>query len=641
MSAEQAGNKFLRGHLFLLASVLLVAGAILIAYAQSSKKSVNPYALAADVPRGALLYAQFSDLPALIKRWDDSKLKEQYLASTNFRQFESRHLALKLIERWQEFNEAVGFSLDELTIGEAAENKAALAVYDFGRLEMVFVAPINEEKLMATKFFQSADQFEETELPDGTLYYSRAVQAEGGRREQRFAFASAHGRIILATSELLLLRTLANINSRTNGDRLSDDPAFRNLSQEVAPHSLSVWLDQTKLNQDWYFKHYWLMHNIEQLKNIRACLLDLELQDGKWIEHRDFILSGEAAEKSFVIPSAAAQRILSFTPTDAPYLNLRALDEATSAATIVRDTFMDHEGQEGQRKRERRWHWQSYDDADFYPSGETEETGEESYHALDPKFDSVIDDPVDAEVEGEDEGAQKSLRLETEHRAQRDMLDSLAAAKPLYAATVESPQDFEGPLFAEFRRGAVITLQSPTNFHSAAFESAVNNLAESRLMIAGAQASLSWADVACGAGGRCRELKLPMLGWGMSYALSGSELILSNSPELLQAMLRKDNSARSFDPKSSASIHDLTIIRLSRRAEAFDSLMQKLDAPHVKAYWAKRQNAEQGNGDAPSEEFFSGNISSLLDVASAVAEIRIKRSFERARLREEVEFILK
>src|SRR5437868_5787708 len=190
MIAHGASRRFLRRHLFKFTIIVLVACAVLIAYARVSRKSTDPFALAEDVPRGALLYAQFSDLPAFVKRWNESKLKEQYLASTNFQQFQSRHLALKLIERWSELNDGIGFPLDALMVGEAAEDRAALAVYDIGRLEMVFVAPISEEKLAATKFFQNTDQFEETELPDGTVYYSRDVDVEGGRRQQKFAFAS-------------------------------------------------------------------------------------------------------------------------------------------------------------------------------------------------------------------------------------------------------------------------------------------------------------------------------------------------------------------------------------------------------------------------------------------------------------------
>ncbi|HEX8920468.1 MAG TPA: hypothetical protein VF766_03255, partial [Pyrinomonadaceae bacterium] len=222
-------SEFLRRRFFKFVIIALIACAALVVYARALRKPAGAYALAADVPRGALLYAQFSDLPALVKQWDESKLKKQYLASTNFQQFQSRHLALKLIERWEEFNNAVGFPLDALAFSEAAEQKAALAVYDLGRLEMVFIAPLTEDKVAATKFFQNADQFEETELPDGTVYYSRDVEADRGRRQQKFAFASVRGRFVLATSEQLLLRTLSNINGQSKRDRLADDPAFKNL----------------------------------------------------------------------------------------------------------------------------------------------------------------------------------------------------------------------------------------------------------------------------------------------------------------------------------------------------------------------------------------------------------------------------
>jgi hypothetical protein len=640
MFARKVGRRFWRRHLFKLATLALLACAVLFAYARAQKKSVGAYPLAADLPRGALLYAQFSDLPALIKRWDESQLKERYLASTNFQQFQSRHLALKLIERWEEFNNALGFPLDALALGQAAENKAALAVYDIGRLEMVFIAPIGEERIAATKFFQNVDQFEETELPGGTVYYSRDVEADRGRRQQKFAFASVRGRLVVATSEPLLLRTLANISGRAKNDRLSDDTTFKTLSAEVTPHFLTIWMNQSKLNDDWYFKHYWIMRNVEQLKNIRACVLDLELQDGKWIEHRNFMLAGQTKARSSFIPVAAAQRISAFIPNDAPYFKLRALDEAGGAASLVRDTFMDRLPDEGKTAGPG-WKWQSYDDSDFYPANDGEGSGYGGYYSLDPSFDSLIDDPVDAKVEDENELAHARLRRETERKFVEGLRASIEAARPSYAATAASPQSSTGPLFVEFRRGAVLTLQSPDAFSRQAFESAISGLAESRLMIAGSGAGLNWADGRCGAQQQCRLLTLPMLGWTLCYALRGPDLVLANSPEMLQAMLDGSSASRSVDANSSLTFHDLTVIRFDRREQAFDSLMRKLDAPRVKAYWAERRKKEQGDGEGPSQEFFSGNIASLLDVASPVREVRIKRNLLPSRLREEVKIILK
>jgi hypothetical protein len=400
-------------------------------------------------------------------------------------------------------------------------------------------------------------------------------------------------------------------------------------------------MDQLKLNDDWYFKHYWVMRNVEQLKNIRASMLDLELQDTSWIEHRDFLLTGRGEALSPALPAEVAQRISSSVPNDAPYFKLRALKDAEGAASLVRDTFVDRLPEDGKRAAGQDWNWRSYDESDFSPEGKgDEEWGDGSYSSLDPRFDSLIDDPEDAKVEDEDELAHGRLGRETERKSVESLREAIMAAHPLYAATVQSPQGFDGPLFVEFRRGAVLTLQSPAAFNASTFESAVKALAESHLMIAGASKGLSWTDASCGQK-PCRLLTLPMLGWGMCYALKGPDLVLANSAEMLGAMLSGNNSSPALNLKSSFAINDLTVIRLNQREQAFDSVVRKLDAPRVKAYWEERQGKEQDERRGQSQEFFSGNISSLLDVAGTVLEIRIKRNSQPTRLREEVEFIFR
>src|SRR5215510_16477988 len=150
---------------WITASLVLICVALIV-YARSTRSSKNAYSLAGDLPRGALVYAQFANLPELLKQWDESQLKERYLNSTNYQQLQHRHLALKLISRWEEFNDALGFPLDLATIGSSTDGAAAVAVYDIGQLDLLFVAPISEEKVALTQFFQRKDQFEELEAPD-------------------------------------------------------------------------------------------------------------------------------------------------------------------------------------------------------------------------------------------------------------------------------------------------------------------------------------------------------------------------------------------------------------------------------------------------------------------------------------------
>jgi len=618
-------------------ATIICAG--LIAYARSSRGS-NPYSLAEDLPRGALVYAQFRDLPALIKQWDESRLKQQYLRSTNYQQFQHQHLALKLIQRWQEFNSALGFQLDTVTISGSTEAGAAIAIYDIGRLDLLLIAPMSEEKIAATKFFQSKEQFEETELPDRTTYYRHEVEADRGRQKQALVFAALKGRFILATNERLLLRTISNINGQTAKDRLWDDPAFKTLSASLSPHFATVWVDQAKLNEDWYFKHYWLMQNVDQLRGIGACIFDLERQVGKWIEQRDCLSAGREGRKSFAIPAADAERMRAMIPEDVPFFKLLSLgNDQTVTAAVVRDTLLDRRPRE-QRQHTSSWSWRSYDDQDFYLAAADEDAEYyERYSYLNGNYDSTIDDPHEARISERDEPGGNPLGNELENQFTAGLQQAIGPARPLLAAVATSPRTIGGPLFVEFRRVAILTLQAPADLRRAALENAISKAAQSHVTIAGPSVDLKWVghdqdDQSW------RGLELPMLGWKFCYALRDRELILANSPELLMAVLAVRSRQAASEIQSISSLDDLTVIRLDQRKPALDDIIGKLDAAGIKVSQAAGSQSNNGS-DGLSQEFFSSNISSLLSVASAVSRIEIKRSSFPNRLHEEIDFILK
>src|SRR5205085_8116440 len=377
-------RKFLRPRfVVIIAAALVVCGGLLV-YARAVREARGAYALASDLPRGALIYAQCADLPALVRRWDESTLKQQLVASTSFRQFENRHLAMKLVERWSEYNDAFGFTLDAGALAGASQSKAALAIYDIGRLDLVFIAPLSEAQSAASNFFTHTDGFDTVALPDGTTYYRREAEVDNGRARQVLAFAWARGRFVLATSERLLLRTLANINGRAQKDRLADDTAFQTLSRELVPHFATVWVDQSALNRDWYFKSYWVQQNMAELQPLRAGLFDLELQEHKWIEHRRFLLSGQTTTQA-PLPAIEAQRLAALMPMDAPYYKVRALTGDDNAAHTLRDTLFDRPPQDDTAGRAPVWSWHAYDDSDFEAGDEESDYGS-GYEYLDHSY---------------------------------------------------------------------------------------------------------------------------------------------------------------------------------------------------------------------------------------------------------------
>jgi hypothetical protein len=158
------------------------------------------------------------------------------------------------------------------------------------------------------------------------------------------------------------------------------------------------------------------------------------------------------------------------------------------------------------------------------------------------------------------------------------------------------------------------------------------------LTVEGARAGLSWSDAGRGARQR-RELELPMLGWKLCYALRGRNLFVSNDAAFLDAALDGDAEKQGRTDTRFAT-DDLTVIRLDRRAEAFDGVFEKLDAARVRDYWSGRVGGAAEDESLPSEEFFSGNVASLLDVTSSVSRVEIRRRSTPGRLQEEVEMLM-
>ena len=65
--------EYLRPKPLLIIALVLITCAALIVYART-RANKTAFSLAQDFPRGAVVYAQFKDLPGLIKQWDQSRL---------------------------------------------------------------------------------------------------------------------------------------------------------------------------------------------------------------------------------------------------------------------------------------------------------------------------------------------------------------------------------------------------------------------------------------------------------------------------------------------------------------------------------------------------------------------------------------
>ena len=99
--------------------------------------------------------------------------------------------------------------------------------------------------------------------------------------------------------------------------------------------------------------------------------------------------------------------------------------------------------------------------------------------------------------------------------------------------------------------------------------------------------------------------------------MRGNELFFSNNSTFLQEILTTKNN----ELKSKNTLNEMTVIRLDQRQSAYDEIMKTI---------------EKSN----KNDFFTGNISSLLDTISDVKQVEIKRNYHENYLHEEVSLIL-
>lgn len=576
----------------ILLAVVAVSILTLIAFSQINRGVFEP---AEDFPREAMVYVQIADLPALIRLWNESTVKERYLKSENFRDLKNRHLGLKLASRWEEFNNAAGFPLDSDVLSNLTENRAAVAIYDIGKLEFVFIAPMSDSIFTVTKFIQNRDNFEEQTLDDGTIVYRADVKADRGRQKQELLFTNLKGRFILATSEKLLAQTLSNINGKAGKNSLSDEPAFKALSEKIKPHAATVWANQTALNDDYYFKRYWLMSNVEDLKNIRAGIFDFSLEEGQIVERRKFLL-GQAANLPSV-ETAKAEKSLAFLPAEAPFYRLQAANELT-LNKAVRNTLFDR--QEIPQKKEL--------SNDYYPSFEFDDFSGEDYSYPGENFDEAIDEVENEEIDNR----RRSVEI--------NFADVLQFANPQSVLTFTEPKVLHSPLFVDFHHTAIFNLAKPADFNPELFESAVSESYLSNTVISAPNVGLSW-ETKSENNISWRETSLPMLNSKTCYAVIGNELIVSNNSDFMQRLRISEKNLKSAI--KSSSFTELAVLNFDQRENAYDRIFAELARENI------------------ADDFFTENIKSLLQSAEKIRKVEVERSRLQNFLYEQITITLK
>jgi hypothetical protein len=592
--------------------VLIVAALWHSSDGQPQRPLAEQLRLAGAMPRGALVYVQARDLSALMKAWTASTVRDKFYNSASYTAFSKSRVYLKFQDRRADFEKALGFGIDESRLTEIAGGASAVAVYDIGKLDMVFVTELAREKALLTTMFKQLTQFQERNSESG-IYYSKDVQTDGGRLSQQFCFAHAGGKLIVTTSESLMIRSLAAVKSNGADSLLSDVMAIADQAKGFATHDLTMWLDQARLNRDRLFNSYWIHHNAgRELNGIESGLLDLRITAQNVTEQRYFKM-GAAVNAGGALKGSDVAALLKFAPADAQLAEVHPQTKAEELADTVANALFGHLPVAEPVRPEVTTHSSSSSDEDS--GGRVER-----YSRLDARFDVDVDDEQ-APSRGSSTPTRKAKANDSAQAIQSSLVAAITKLSPIAVCELtRSKTDADRP-FVHFERAVVIEMKTESLLDRAALERAISDEMRARFVVAGVDPRFNWQDDA-----GVRVLGQSLLEQGAAYVVTGKYLVLASNKSFA-ADIAQAAAATTEAARIDGNVGFYALVRIADAKPVFDKLMAKLDgkvsAPAPKA---KKDDQEEESEDESGTEikFFSDNVSSLVS-ATTIRDVRLRR----------------
>ncbi len=233
------------------------------------------------VPSGALLYLQAKDFAALLADWNGSPQKQAWLGSSNYEVFSRSRLLLRLNDAGRQFAAAAGLPPDMNFMSQVAGSESALALYDIGKLQFIYITRLPSANAMQNQLWQTRAKFETRSAGGLTFYLRRDPESQ---REVEFAVHENY--LLLATREDLMasaLQLMAGGKDRT----INAEPWFAQSVAAAGPvGDLRMVLNLEKIVPSPYFRSYWVQQNISDTKSYAAAVSDLFRTGKEYREER-------------------------------------------------------------------------------------------------------------------------------------------------------------------------------------------------------------------------------------------------------------------------------------------------------------------------------------------------------------------
>lgn len=316
---------------------LWIAGASLLAIAawlgaqQAASNQRKP--LAELMPSNALLYLEAKNFAPLLASWNTSPEKKTWLQSGNYQSFVRTKLALRLEEVQKAYADGIGVNPNAVLLENIAGGESAVAVYDIGKLELLYATRLPTARLADNLLMQARTKFQ-TRNAAGQNYYVKSTS------DGTIAFAVAPGDLLIAGTREDLVAGALQLIAASNRSSLRTERWYADAvakAQNSASPDLRLVVNLERTVRTPHFRSYWIQQNITDLKQYYASISDLDMsQQGAWTERRVLLRAEPSASP---VDESAVTQVARMLPADAGFRQAWAKPSRAEAEALLEETI--------------------------------------------------------------------------------------------------------------------------------------------------------------------------------------------------------------------------------------------------------------------------------------------------------------
>lgn len=282
------------------------------------------------VPAGPLLYLEAKDFSALLADWNSSPQKKQWTESSNFEVFSRSRLFLRLNGADSQFAAAAGLPPNMNFLFQIAGTRSALALYDIGNLQFLYITYLPSAKSMQTTLWQTRAKFEPRSAGGVNFYVRRDPESQ-----KEIAFAVSGGYLLVATREDLLAGALQLMSGGQDRTLESEPWWMQSIASAGEAGDLRMVLNLAKIVPSPYFRTYWVQQNITELTQYSAAVSDLFRSNKQYREERVLIRKAVPIAASAADELEAAADLVRLVPEGAGIYEAKAHPSADSCFDLL------------------------------------------------------------------------------------------------------------------------------------------------------------------------------------------------------------------------------------------------------------------------------------------------------------------